>query len=242
MTYQPKTYRKQGGDEFVVASGGKVTVESGGDIDIESGGSLKLAGVAVSASAAELNKMDGVTALTAELNNLDGPVAGTVAASKAVVVDANKAVDVIGLSAGAAAAAVAQRFGASATEGMEIKVIDETLSALAAVSTDLTEDIPDGAVLLSVQANIETACVAGSTSVKVGIGPTADPDKYGITSAFTKNLKIDTIPDWAVLSGAEDVQVNACATAGGIGDTAFSAGAVRVRIVYLVPNSLDNAA
>lgn len=29
-TYQPKTYRRQGGDEFVVASGGTITVESGG--------------------------------------------------------------------------------------------------------------------------------------------------------------------------------------------------------------------
>ena len=119
---------------------------------------------------------------------------------------------------------------------------DETLSALAAVSTDLTEDVPAGAVILSVQGNIETLCVAGGTSVKVGIGPTADPDKYGKTTAFTKNLKIDTIPDWAVLGSAEDIQINAVATAGGIGDTAFSAGAVRVRIVYLATNSLDNAA
>lgn len=30
MGYQPKTYHKQGGDEFVVGSGGKITVESGG--------------------------------------------------------------------------------------------------------------------------------------------------------------------------------------------------------------------
>ncbi len=35
-TYQPKVYRKQGGDEFVVASGGKITVESGGELDLES--------------------------------------------------------------------------------------------------------------------------------------------------------------------------------------------------------------
>jgi len=35
-TYQPKVYRKQGGDELVVASGGKITVESGGELDIES--------------------------------------------------------------------------------------------------------------------------------------------------------------------------------------------------------------
>lgn len=34
MSYQPKTYRKQGGDEFVVASGGKITVESGGLLNI----------------------------------------------------------------------------------------------------------------------------------------------------------------------------------------------------------------
>jgi len=31
-TYMPKVYRKQGGDELVVASGGKLTVESGGAI------------------------------------------------------------------------------------------------------------------------------------------------------------------------------------------------------------------
>ena len=31
-TYMPKVYRKQGGDEFVVASGGKINVESGGQI------------------------------------------------------------------------------------------------------------------------------------------------------------------------------------------------------------------
>lgn len=35
-SYQPKVYRKQGGDEFVVASGGS--------IDIESGGALKVSG------------------------------------------------------------------------------------------------------------------------------------------------------------------------------------------------------
>lgn len=30
MTYQPKVYRKQGGNELVVGSGGKITVETGG--------------------------------------------------------------------------------------------------------------------------------------------------------------------------------------------------------------------
>lgn len=39
-TYQPKVYRKQGGDELVVASGGKITVESGGEIEFQSGSIL----------------------------------------------------------------------------------------------------------------------------------------------------------------------------------------------------------
>ena len=126
--------------------------------------------------------------------------------------------------------------------GCRIVELDETITGLAAVSTDISQDIPDGAVLLCVQANIEALVVAGGTSVKVGIGPTSDPDKYGITSALTKNLKIDIIPAHVVLSGAEDVQINMCATGGGIGDAAASDGDVRVRLVYAIPVSLDDAA
>ena len=55
-TYQPKVYREQGGDRQVVASGGALDIESGGEIDIESGGSLKLAGTALTATAAEINR------------------------------------------------------------------------------------------------------------------------------------------------------------------------------------------
>lgn len=36
-TYKPAVYRKQGGDELVVASGGKITVESGGAIETSAG-------------------------------------------------------------------------------------------------------------------------------------------------------------------------------------------------------------
>jgi hypothetical protein len=36
-TYQSKVYTKQGGDELVVASGGKVTVEAGGTIEVSAG-------------------------------------------------------------------------------------------------------------------------------------------------------------------------------------------------------------
>jgi len=50
MSYEPKTYRKDGGDTFIIASGG--------EMDVESGGAFKIDGTQVTASAAELNKLD----------------------------------------------------------------------------------------------------------------------------------------------------------------------------------------
>ena len=44
----------------------------------------------VTATAGELNALDGITSTVTELNLVDGSIAGTVVASKAVVVDANK--------------------------------------------------------------------------------------------------------------------------------------------------------
>lgn len=46
-------YMEQGGARWVI--GGSLDVASGGDLDIESGASLKLAGTAISVTAAELN-------------------------------------------------------------------------------------------------------------------------------------------------------------------------------------------
>jgi hypothetical protein len=56
-SYQPKVYRKQGGDEMVVASGGAITVEAGG--------SLTVAGVTVDQNTLAVN---GLTASSTELN------------------------------------------------------------------------------------------------------------------------------------------------------------------------------
>jgi hypothetical protein len=90
------------------------TVDLNGNLDVS--GSITLGGTAITSTAAELNILDGVTSTTAELNILDGvtstaaelnildgvtstaaelnlldgSTAGTVVASKAVVVDSNK--------------------------------------------------------------------------------------------------------------------------------------------------------
>jgi len=92
-TYVAKIYTEIGGARQVIASGGSLDVESGGELDIESGGALKLAGTAVTASAAELNAVDGITASYAELNYLDVTAPGTLQASKAVIVNATKQID-----------------------------------------------------------------------------------------------------------------------------------------------------
>ena len=52
-------------------------------------GNWEIGGVAVTATAAELNILDGVTATTAEINYLDITTLGTSEASKAVTADAN---------------------------------------------------------------------------------------------------------------------------------------------------------
>lgn len=63
-----------------------MTVGSGPTLDLAKD-SLKIAGVAVTTTAAELNILDTVTATAAELNYLDITTLGTGAASKAVVID-----------------------------------------------------------------------------------------------------------------------------------------------------------
>ena len=56
---------------------------------------LDIGGTNITATAAELNILDGVTSTASELNLVDGITAGTVSASKAIIVDSNK--DLTGL-------------------------------------------------------------------------------------------------------------------------------------------------
>jgi hypothetical protein len=153
--------------------------------------------------------------------------------------------DPVLLKGGIAASAVVLALGAVLAEGLAVKVIEETVdfTGNAALFKAMTTPIPAGAVIVSVSANIEGALTGGGTTVKVGLGPNAtDPDKYGLSSALTKNAKFGKIPDWAVLSAQEAIDICACATAGGAGNTALTVGSVRVRIVYLQARDLADAA
>lgn len=60
-TYGPKVYDKQGGDEFVVASGGQVTVEDSGTLRFEGGAALEVetGAVTLSSNAGTLSQLAG---------------------------------------------------------------------------------------------------------------------------------------------------------------------------------------
>lgn len=81
--YVTKNYGDQGGDRQVI--GGSLLVVSGGLIDIETGGDLKYNGVSLIDEIAALSGLD-----SGEIGVLEGVTAGTVLASKVLIVDANK--------------------------------------------------------------------------------------------------------------------------------------------------------
>jgi len=69
-----------------VTFNGKVTINGGVEVN---NGQLKIAGTVVTASAAEINKLDAMTSTAAELNTLNGITLGQSSASKAVTADAS---------------------------------------------------------------------------------------------------------------------------------------------------------
>lgn len=59
MSYQPKVYRKQGGNELVVANGGALTIEAGGEVTLADDSAVQnnniVRSVRVRATTAEVN-------------------------------------------------------------------------------------------------------------------------------------------------------------------------------------------
>jgi hypothetical protein len=99
-----------GGDAQFTFNNGSIVPSTDNDIDLGTSSlefkdaffdgtvhtdAINLDGTAITATAAEINILDGVTSTASELNLVDGITAGTVSASKAVIVDSNK--DLTGL-------------------------------------------------------------------------------------------------------------------------------------------------
>lgn len=150
------------------------------------------------------------------------------------------------VGAGTGTGDVIQRIGGTTTEGLELRVIDVTVSP-AAVETAVAT-LPAGSVVISVQGNVQSALTGGGTTVTWSLGVAADPDKYGTAGypsaadALTKNSKSRWLGPFTQLASAEAIVLTGAATGGAAdGDTALTVGSVRVRIVYWTCNDLDDA-
>ena len=148
---------------------------------------------------------------------------------------------------------VIERIGATALEGLEVRVYEQTVTP-AAIETALIT-LPANHVVDSVQANCQAALTGGGTTVTWGIGITGDVDAYGTVGAPTdsllKNGKVNAMGTKAADAGASvgvfsaataAVKLIGAATGGAAaGDTALTVGSVRVVIRYRVLVSLTDA-
>lgn len=137
------------------------------------------------------------------------------------------------------------RYGATATEGLEVRVFENTISP-AAVETAIVT-LPAYSYVLAVQANCQSALTGGGTTVTWSIGTAADPDKYGTAGngagdTLAKNGKLDFAIPGTLLTSTEAIVLTGAAAGGAAdGNTALTVGSVRVRVVYAFLNSLDDA-
>ena len=138
-TYDPKTYKKDGGDTHVIASGGKIDVESGGIVDTSAatGGLLVAAGeidtADLATDAVETAKINALAVTTAKI------------AANAVT-PAELATDAVETAKINALAVTAAKLAASAVETAKINALAVTEAKLAAnavttgkVETDLLQ-------------------------------------------------------------------------------------------------------
>jgi hypothetical protein len=165
-----------------------LTADANGDVTIEDGAfdfniashdgtnGLLLGGTLVTASAAELNKIDGYTGTTAELNTLDVTTQGTAEASKAVTSDGS----------------LVTNFADGVVQRPELKDYAETKTALSAAAS-VTVDITDG--------NVFTITPDQNTTF-VFSNPSASGKSCAFTLIWTQDSSDRTITwpgsvDWA---------------------------------------------
>ena len=141
---------------------------------------------------------------------------------------------------------VIERIGNTATEGLELRVFEDTISP-AAVETNVV-NLPAGSIPIAVLGNVEAALTGGGTTVTWSIGTAGDPDKYGTAGfptqadSLAKNSKSRFLGPFTQLTSAEQIVLSAAATGGAAdGDTALTVGSVRIRVIYWTCNDLDDA-
>lgn len=161
MTYQPKVYRQQGGDEIHIASGGLAVVESGGELRINAGATVTYPGsTAYSAGA----KMPFWLELPILAQSTDGATVGSVTM---VTPQKCEIIDVIFQKTGAGSsgttvltALVATSTDGGITDAVDMKVIVGTIKRPAKIVASLATRA-SGAVIKATRAGSSGTSVAG---------------------------------------------------------------------------------
>ena len=158
---------------------------------------LDIGGTNVTATAAELNILDGVTATAAELNTNDGVTAGTVAASKTVVVDSSK--DVTGFRnitlTGELDAATLDISGNADIDGtLETDALSINGTTVTATAAEL--NILDGVTASAADINLIDGITNGTVSASKAVIVDSSKDITGF-----RNLTITGALDGATIDG-----------------------------------------
>ncbi len=197
---------------------------------------LKIGGTAVTATATELNVLDGITASTselnildgvtadyAELNLLDGASAGTVVNSKAAVYGASGELDMtslkIGGSAVTATAAELNILDGVTADYAELNVLDGITASTAELN------ILDGVTASASELNVLDGITASTAELNILDGVTADSAELNLLDGASSGTVVN---GKAVVYGASgEVDVTSLE----IGGTAVTASAAELNLL-----------
>jgi hypothetical protein len=148
--------------------------------------------------------------------------------------------------------ASALRIGQSITEGLELNVLEQTVTIEASVANfPLTGTLPANIMVIGAQATLKEAITCEGACVRLGIGidgvsPSTAPSKYGLSDAaaggvLAANSKINGLIT-PVVTSSEQISIWACDNGGAKAGTFVGDGSsqIRVRIYYYSLNGLDN--
>ena len=158
---------------------------------------------------------------------------------------------------GSGTGVVIEVIGVDLTHGIKTSCYSATVSP-AAVETALFT-VPAQSVIESSQASVVSALTGGGTTTTFSIGITGDVDLYGTATTagvqanlLTLDAKLDCFGSRSANAGAgiglyvaatQSIKLIAAANGGATaGDTALTAGSVKIRIVYRTMMSLANGA
>ena len=184
------------------------TVDLNGNLDVS--GSLTLGGTAITATASELNILDGVTSTAAELNILDGVTSTTAELNilDGVTSTATELNLVDGSSAGTIVNSKAVVYGSSG----EVNATTLQIAGTAITSTATELNILDGVTSTTAELNILDGVTATAAELNILDGVTSTAGEINLLDGSAKSTSSITIADddaFIIIDGTTTKQIPA---------------------------------